>query len=95
MAFVRGEIPEILYCKVWFEDNSDPVIVNVTGEPRFQVLNKLWRFIKFLDYTTLLSAPYYFINCGLEESLNGKIPAVVSLVETPCLTVPTNSIRGD
>ena len=39
--------------------------------------------------------PYYYINCGLKESLNGKIPAVVSLVETPCLAVPTNSIRGD
>lgn len=80
MASVKGKIQEpflSLYCKVWFEDNSDPVIVNVT------------------DYQPVERDPYYFINCGLEESLNGKIPAVVSLVETPCLAVPTNSIRGD
>ena len=41
-----------LYCKVWFEDNSDPVIVNVTGEPRSPGLNKLWTFIKFFRLWT-------------------------------------------
>ena len=34
-----------LYCKVWFEDNSDPVIVNVTGEPRSpdEIIIKVFR----------------------------------------------------
>ena len=53
--------------------------------------------LKCPDYQQIWAkqSSYYFINCGLEESLNGKIPAVVSLVESPCLAVPSNSIRGD
>ena len=111
IAFVRGETIQernisivrisstfylqdlSLYCKVWFEDNSDPVIINATGHSQGLSMEIYY----FLDYQTLFygQSPYYFINIELEESLNGKIPAVVSLVETPCFAVPTNSIRGD
>ena len=64
-----------LYCKVWFEDNSDPMIINATGESRSNEIMEIYGVSRSATVVDTLALLLLFHQLWTGGESEGKNPS--------------------